>query len=234
VAEINQDGTADGSTDNTELFSNLGLTVGSNLTIETVSPVRKYQVQLLGYAENRSIFVSSPTRDGREVLLDKNCAVAVRLLVGKKVCAFEAQVIYRSIHPYTYYHLSYPDEVEALQVRNSERVNTLINADVDSDFDIVGEWPKPGYINNLSKTGARMTSPYSLGEKGHELLVSFELSVSGMEKRICLSSIIRNIELNSDAEVGDEGRYVVGIEFIDLSDEQRLTLSTYILEHDRR
>jgi c-di-GMP-binding flagellar brake protein YcgR len=150
------------------------------------------------------------------------------------VVAFETKVAYRSIQPYSYYHLVYPDNITALQIRNSERVTTHIAAQVDSDFDIVGEWPKPAYIDNLSKTGARMSSPQSLGEKGHELLVSFEVSASGVTKEICLPSIIRNIELNTDEKVGEEGRYIVGIQFVNLTDEQILTLSSYIYENERR
>jgi len=211
----------------------LGIAIGTTFTIETVSPVRKYPVHLLGYSENRSLFISTPLREGKEVLLDKDCVLTVRLLVGKSVCAFQTKVLYRSIQPYTYYHLAYPDEIEALQVRNSERVDTKISADIDSDFDIVGEWPKPALINNLSKTGAKMTSPFSLGDKGHELLVAFQLFVSGMDKRVCLPSLIRNIEVNADIEAGHDGRYIVGVEFVNLTDEQRLTLSTYIYENNR-
>ena len=215
-------------------FANLGLSIGAAVTLETISPARKYQVNLIGFVENRSILISSPLREGKEVLLDKDSTVAVRLLVGKQVCAFETHVAYRSIQPYSYYHLVYPEEITALQIRNSERVTTNIEAEIDSDFDIFGEWPKPAYIDNLSKTGARMSSPQSLGEKGHELLVSFELSASGVTKRICLPSIIRNIELNTDEEVGEEGRYIVGIQFVNLTDEYVLTLSSYIYENERR
>lgn len=228
------DSSQDVVVDEPESLADLGLTIGSLLTIETVSPVRKYQVHLLGYTEHRSILISTPLREGKEVLLDKDGTLAVRLLIGTSVCAFSSKVIYRSIQPYTYYHLAYPEAIEVLQVRNSERVDTLISADIDSDFDIVGEWPKPATINNLSKTGARMTSPFSLGEKGHELLVVFELSVSGMEKQLVLPGLIRNIELNSEQKVGSEGRYIVGLEFIRLNDEQRLTLSSYIYENDRK
>jgi c-di-GMP-binding flagellar brake protein YcgR len=134
----------------TESFSDLSLTIGASLTVETISPVRKYSVHLLGYAENRSLFISTPLRDGKEVLIDKGCVVAVRLLVGKNVCAFESKVLYRSLQPYTYYHLAYPQEITVLQVRNSERVAILIETDVDSDFDIVGDWPRTATINNFS------------------------------------------------------------------------------------
>ena len=214
----------------TESFSDLSLTIGASLTIETISPVRKYPVQLLGYAENRSLLISSPLREGKEVLLDKDCVVAVRLLVGKNVCAFESKVLYRSIQPYTYYHLAYPKDITVLQVRNSERVDTLIETDVDSDFDIVGNWPRAAKINNLSKTGARMISATHLGEKGQEILLQFEVTVSGINKRVCLPSIIRNVENN---ESGEDEKFTVGVQFLELTDEETLTLSTYIYENEK-
>ena len=214
----------------TESFSDLNLTVGASLTIETISPVRKYHVQLLGYAENRSLLISSPLRDGKEVLLEKDCVVAVRLLVGKNVCAFETKVLYRSIQPYSYYHLAYPEDITVLQVRNSERVDTLIETDVDSDFDIVGDWPRAAKINNLSKTGARMISSTHLGEKGQEILLQFEVTVSGINKRVCLPSIIRNVENN---ELEENEKFTVGVQFLELTDEETLTLSTYIYENEK-
>ena len=218
----------------TEAFSDLSLTIGAGLTIETFSPVRKYPVQLLGYAENRSLLISTPLREGKEVLLDKDCVVAVRLLVGKNVCAFETKVLYRSIQPYTYYHLAYPENITVLQVRNSERVDTLIETDVDSDFDIVGDWPRSATINNLSKTGARMVSPTRLGEKGQEILLQFEVVVSGINKRVCLPSIIRNVENASvDGDETEGSLYTVGVQFLELTDEETLTLSTYIYENEK-
>ena len=213
-----------------ESFAGLSLTIGTTLTIETVSPVRKYRVHLIGFSKHRSLLISSPLREGKEVLLEKDNSLAIRMLVGKKVCAFETKVIYRSIQPYTYYHLAYPEEITALQVRNSERVDTLIEADIDSDFDIVGEWPRTAQINNLSKTGARMISEGRLGEKGQEVLLQFGVTVSGIQKRICLPSIIRNVE-KVDNDEGEQ--FVVGVQFLDLTDEETLTLSTYIYEHER-
>lgn len=219
----------------TELqFAALGLPIGQILTIETLSPVRKYVVRLLGFSEGKSLLVSAPYREGKEVLLEKHSMLAVRLLEGKKICAFEARVIYRSIQPYTYYHLSYPVQVETLQVRDSERVDTQIEAVVDSDFDIVGEWPKPAQINNMSKTGARMMSDQFLGTYGHELLVDFDLRVSGMNKRVCLSSIVRNIEKDPRVPGDDASRYIIGVQFLDMTDDVRMSLANYIYEHDQR
>lgn len=226
----NDTGNTDGS-DNSVQFAELGLAVGSTLSIETISPVRKYAVRLLGYAEGRSLLISAPLRDGREVLLEKDASLTVRLLEGRKVCAFETRVIYRSVQPYTYYHLAYPDQIESMQIRDSERIDTVVDTLVDSDFDIVGEWPKQAKINNLSKTGARVVSSNFLGELGHELIVEFDLDVSGMNKCICLTGIVRNAE--HKAATDDRNRYVVGIQFVDLTDEARLTLANFIYEHGK-
>lgn len=225
--------------DVSESFADLGLTIGCYLTIETIASARKYQVQLIGFFDKRSILISPPLREGREVLLEKNTGLAIRLLEGKKVCAFETKVIYRSSHPYTYYHLQFPEFVNTRQIRNSERVATKIDVAVDSDFDIVGDWPKHAFITNLSKTGARMTSQVSLGEKGHELVLMFELHVSGMHKQLRIPCLIRNIQLSSNSQIAEEnndvqGNYVIGIEFLDMNDEHRLSLSSYIYEHEHK
>lgn len=217
-----------------ESFADLGLTIGSHFTIETVSSARKYQVQLIGFWDKRSILISPPLRDGREVLLDKDTIIAIRLLEGRKVCAFETKIIYRSSHPYTYYHLQFPESVNTRQVRNSERVDTSIHAKVDSDFDILGDWPKAAIINNLSKTGARMTSPHSLGEKGHELVLIFELDVSDMKKELRIPCLIRNIQLDASSQNEEQGQYIIGTQFLEMNDEHRLLLSSYIYEHEHK
>ena len=45
---------------------------------------------------------------------------------------------------------------------------------------------------------------------------------------------IRNIEFNASSQNEHQGHYVVGAQFIDMTDEMRLGLSSYIYEHDRK
>lgn len=224
----------DSSLDISESFTDLGLTIGCHFTIETIASARKYQVQLIGYLDKRSILITPPLREGREVLLENNTGLAIRLLEGKKVCAFETKIIYRSSHPYTHYHLQFPESVNTRQIRNSERIDIHLNTSVDSDFDIVGHWPKAATITNLSKSGARMVSPHSLGEKGHELVLTFDIFVSGLHKKLHITCLIRNIEFSASSQNENQGHYIIGAEFIDMSDEAHLSLSSYIYEHDRK
>lgn len=213
-------------------FQSLGVPIGTVMTLETRAPTRKLQVHLMGYEPGKSLLVSAPKRDGKEAILERNAPVVLRLLDGKKVCAFESKVLYRSVHPYSYYHLAYPSEIESLQVRSSERVNTLINGDIDSDFNIVGDWPKYAQITNLSRTGGRLTSHEALGEYGHELILRFELEVAGMLKEIAIAGHVRNIDQEDD-QFG-QTKHIVGVQFSGMSDEMRLALANYIYEHDSR
>ncbi len=213
-------------------FAQLALPVGAPLMLETLSPVRKMAVRLIGYVAGRSILVSAPVRDGKETYLEKGSQLVVRLLEGKQVCAFETHVLYRSIQPYSYYHLAYPEEIELQQVRSAERISTLIDARIDSDFNIIGDWPKRARINNLSRTGARMVAEESLGQFGHELLIEFDIEVSGLFKQVSLAGIVRNIERERNDQ--DQIHYVVGVQFLEMSDEARLALANFIYEHNAK
>src|SRR5690606_8942875 len=101
--------------------------------------------------------------------------------------------VYRSVHPYVYYHLAWPEEVAARQIRDSERIDTEFEVMVDNDFDVVGDWPKPALLNNLSKSGARVLSTTPLGSAGHELVIKCTLTMSDVRKDLALTAIIRNV-----------------------------------------
>ena len=210
-------------------FESLGVSVGTPLTIETVSANRRVSVKVLGYAAGKSLLVSAPLKEGKEQLLEVGEVVAVRLLIKKQICAFETRVKYRSLQPYSYYHLEYPTELVSLQVRSSERVSVNIPVLINSDFDIgMGEWPKQALITDLSKTGAAITSDSSFGESGHEVIVKLDVEVSGLKRTLSLNSIIRNKETtNSESQ-----QFSFGVQFVDLKDEDILSLTGFIYEND--
>lgn len=208
---------------------NVSLPVGLSLMLESISPARKMPVRLLGFVEGKSILVSAPLREGKEIYLEKGSAVIVRFMDGRKACAFESHVVYRAVQPFSYYHLAFPHEIESTLIRNAERIDTQLDAWVDSDFIVVDDWPKPASITNLSCSGARIEAPELLGQAGHELIVDFRLEVSGITKRVHVAGVIRNCEtLHRDAQ---SSQYAMGLEFRDLNDETRLSLANYIHEH---
>ncbi len=210
-------------------FADLGAHVGAVLTIQTLSSARKLPVKLIGYIVNKSLLISSPLRDGKEILLERGDALAVRLLVRNRVGAFNSKVLYRSIQPYSYYHLEYPQELEVLEVRSSERIDLAMPIMVDSEFDMgLGEWPQNAELTNLSKTGGAIVAKKTLGDIGHEVVLKFTLLISGMECQLSIPSIIRNREVVNDKEKGKF--FKLGVQFTQLSNEDKLVLASYVYE----
>jgi len=209
-------------------FESIGLPVGSALVIERVDSGKKYPVQLLGFRRQRSLMVSPPqTKNGAEILLDNGEALNVRFINGKTIGAFECQVVYRCYQPFSYIHLSYPEQIESVDIRNAERVSADIEASVDSDFVMVGEWPKKVVLRNLSESGLCFVSDEFLGLIGHELNFSVGLTVNDVEKTLCLPGVIRNIEHH--ALPNGRKDYQVGVQFLALNDNDRLVLSSFVL-----
>ncbi len=208
-------------------FEQLGVPVGAQMTLETLSPPRRLAVKVIGYAPGKSIMISPPMRDNKEILLEVGEVLAVRLLMRKSICAFESRIKYRSLQPFTYYHLEYPSALESLQVRTAERLDVNLPVLIGSEFDIgMGEWPKKAVITNLSKTGAALSCVDSFGEKGHEIIVNLDIQVSGLNRTLSLNGLIRNKErVNTDEEL-----YSFGVEFTDLLDEDTLSLAGFIYE----
>jgi c-di-GMP-binding flagellar brake protein YcgR len=227
-ADANKGGSA-------QSLARLGLQIGTAMSIETVSPGRKCNVRLIGFVEGKSILVSSPTRDGKDVLLEKDNPMVVRLLEGKQICAFETKVLYRSVHPYVYYHLAWPEQVAARQIRDSERIDTEFAVMIDNEFDVVGDWPKPALLNNLSKSGARILATSALGSAGHEVVIKCTLTMSEVRKDLALTAIIRNVsELSRQDASGRTLTYhVYGVQFLNVDGDTRLALANYIYENSR-
>ena len=220
---------ANGQNQETPLkFKDLGIGVGSVLSAQTLSSARKLTVKLIGYTVNKSLLVTAPLREGKEVLLERGEVLMVRLLFRNRVCAFESKVLYRSIQPYTYYHLEYPQTLESLEVRSSERIDLAMDIEVDSEFDMgLGDWPQPAKLTNLSKTGGALISRKSLGDIGHEVVLKFTLDISGMQCPLSLASIIRNKEVIND----EKGKFFQhGVQFVHLSVEDKLALASYVYE----
>ncbi|MFD2230486.1 flagellar brake protein [Alkalimarinus sediminis] len=217
------------SKDSQRRFEALGVSIGSSLTIETMSPNRRMTVKVMGYVVGKSVLVTPPMKDGKEQLLEIGESVAVRMLIRKQICAFETRVKYRSLQPYSYYHLEYPTELVSLQVRSSERVDVNLPVLINSDFDIgMGDWPKHGVITNMSKTGAAITSTSSFGEKGHEVIVVLDIEVSGLKRSLALNAVIRNKEIID----GGSDSFSFGVQFVDLKDEDTLSLTGFIYENE--
>ncbi|WP_369602359.1 flagellar brake protein [Hahella sp. SMD15-11] len=209
-------------------FDRLGMKTGDVLHLESIDTKTRFTVKLIGYVPGGSILVLPPVIKGKQVLLRKDKIYNVRAAVGGKVCAFRTQVLFTHMQPYAYSHLQYPEEMQALQVRESERVDVRIEASVTSEFDTgTGEWPRDALMVDLSKSGCGLRTRLPIGVPGHEVVVHFIVTVAGVSKQLHLKSVIRN-----RIPLDEEGphRFFYGLQFAQLSEAARLVLNGFIFE----
>lgn len=212
-------------------FESLRLDVGSTLMMERIDARRKFPVQLLGYRKSRSLMVTAPRHRGGELHIESGESLRLRFLTGKTAGALETHVLYRCYQPFSYLHLAYPLRVECVDIRDAERVAADLIAEVDSDFVLVGDWPKRIDVIDVSESGLRFHSNDFLGLVGHELNFSLELRVSGVRKSLRLPGVIRNIEHLEHADAKRD--YQVGVQFTEVDQEQQFVLSSFVLAQGR-
>jgi c-di-GMP-binding flagellar brake protein YcgR len=213
-------------------FADLGLMIGEQITLETISPKRKLGVKLMGFAQGKSILITAPTREGKEILLEKDEQVAVRAMTSNQAFAFESRVLYRAIAPYSYYHLTYPSDLILVEIRRSSRLFVDIPAIITSDFAMgLGDWPKAATVQDISENGAALITRQILGDIGHEIIIGIGIQVSDISRSLAIEGVIRN-RVVVDKPSGTQ--FMFGVEFVDVREESRLALNSFLYELEHR
>lgn len=213
-------------------FADLGLVIGEQFTIETISPKRKLAIKLIGFVPGKSILITAPTREGKEVLLERDEQIAVRAMTNNQAFAFECRVLYRTLQPYSYYHLTYPSDLIRVEVRRSSRLHVDIPAIITSDFDFgMGGWPKAAMVQDISENGAALITRQILGDIGHEIVIGVGIQIADLSKNLSIEGVIRNrVVVNKVSG----SQYLFGIEFVGVSEESRMALNGFLYELEHR
>lgn len=212
---------------------NLNLKVGSILQLQRTASAdtERYSVALIGYLPGKSLLVTSPMRAGKVLFMKEGHRFAVRLLRGNHVHGFISTVIMTAVKPYPHLHLSYPDKIESITVRNARRVDTNISGlvhncrDPDSD-----EYWQPVLMKDLSMTGARLESIDPLGKPAEQVEISFQMKVCGAEEKLKLKADICSRKLKGDPNDPEDSRYATGVRFIELDRPKEIMLNSFVLE----
>ncbi len=211
----------------------LNLHVGNTLQLQRVSPefTDRYTVTLIGYFEGRGLIVTTPLVHEKVQFIKEGMRFAVRILHGSKVMGFISVVTHSATKPYPHLHLSYPEDIESLAVRNAERINTNLPAMVRNtqDADDEDSW-QPALVKDLSMTGARLESLEPLGKRGDRLVLKFEVDVCGEKEQITVLTDICNRSLVSHLGDPDDSRYCCGISFQQVNRFQEVMLNNCVLK----
>ncbi|SDT00756.1 c-di-GMP-binding flagellar brake protein YcgR, contains PilZNR and PilZ domains [Halopseudomonas litoralis] len=202
-------------------LSQLSLAPGDMLQLQVLSPnhSERYQVRVIGFHAPISLLVTAPTLNGRLVFIKEGQRFLARGFIGKDAVAYNTRVLKSSLAPFAYLHLAWPDEVQTMRIRSSSRVS------VDLVCMVTGEQGQSAArIADLSPGGARVVSTVPFAASGDELKLAFRINPGGVEVYLNVAALVRAVSQDGD-------QVITGVEFIRLSEADRLYLTNMVYQN---
>lgn len=187
----------------------------------------RYVVRLIGIMKPKSVLVTAPMLDGKLIFVREGQPFQIRAFSGLNVCAFKASVLKANSMPFPYLHLSYPDVVEAMQIRRAMRANVQIIASVHRGEN--SQKLAAGRIIDLSVGGARLVTQQEFARQGEVVLLVFKVKLDSYEEYVQAPAVLRSVR----QEAGEDGQpmLVNGLQFVDLSNPHRWALMALVYQH---
>lgn len=200
--------------------------IGDTLWLQLADDAaQRYAVNLVGCLPNRSILVTAPQKDGKQLFMREGQAFVVRALTGRRAYAFAAQLLKYQQTPFIYLHLSLPREVRSTVIRQAMRVPVGAEGYLVVD----GANPLAASVIDLSLTGASLVATSLSGkvaaQKGVIGKLRFVASVADQQLTLDLPVTLRTAEALGEADF-----HQYGVEFSNLTVRDKLVLSAYVYQ----
>ncbi len=212
--------------------SDLKLQVGELLQLQPRdgSDDRRMQVQLIGYVPGTSLLVTTPRVGNKVMIMREGQPFVVRMMVGNRIVGFATTITRSCARPFPYLHLAYPDEMQQITVRNSQRVRIKLFASLkNSNPDFQFKKPHPATVIDLSTSGSLVVSGEQLGDLGDKVTLNCAVKVGTAEKLLSLPAIIRNVHTEHSDEHGEDS-FHHGLEFKPAGQQDTFALHGYVYE----
>lgn len=212
-------------TESVQPLEQFRLGIGETLQLQASSrpTEQRYYVRLIGYLKGKGLVVTTPTQDGKYLLMREGQSFVVRMFSGKSAYAFSSSIIKSTNVPYPHLHLSYPPEVRGLIVRGAVRAPVRL---ISSVQDSVGA-THSSVLGNLSTGGCSLLARKRLAPVGANLKLKFRLTACDTEYLLNVEGTVRNLR-DEPAEEDPELCKLHGIQFDKLSPEHRLVLTAFV------
>ena len=191
---------------------------------------RRLSVRIIGYMTGVSLLVTTPRVKDKVMIIREGQPFVARMMAGNQIVGFATTVMRTCSRPFPYLHLSYPEEMEQITVRKAQRVRVKLFAALkNANPEFQPEKPQSATVVDISTSGAQVIAKELLGEVGDTVTLSCAVKIGGVEKLLSIPSIIRSVQLEHNAELGQESHFH-GLEF-NLHDKQDLfALHGYVYE----
>jgi hypothetical protein len=210
-------------------FADLQLSVGDRLQLQMPKQAAgdRCIVRLIGYVEGLSVLVTPPYLNGSRVALFEGEEIVVRAFTRRNAFGFSAGLEKVIKHPFDYLHLSFPQTVQAVQVRKAVRVRTAIIASVAVPDR--GALPVPAIIADVSSSGALVDAGVAVGEIGEALRIVFRVRLHDVDSDLTVHAVIRN-RYAEYAPSGGVEAFHHGVEFAGLGSTDSMILESLIYQ----
>ncbi|TAJ55696.1 MAG: flagellar brake protein [Nevskiaceae bacterium] len=170
----------------------LDLAIGSALQLQSaVGGPTRYQVRLIGLCPGRSLLVTAPEQEGRPVAFMQDEPLVARTFVGTNAVGFKTSLLKYATQPYRYLHLTYPTEVQNVQVRGAPRLALRLPVRLFP----TGGGELQGALGDLGSRGAMVEIEGEALRPGQTLRLCFVLDFPDLDAQTLeLTAVIRNAD----------------------------------------
>lgn len=206
-------------------FADMRVKVGDRAQLEPPPQMNagRVTVKVVGWVEGHSLIVTAPrARTGRLVLQAGEHAL-LRVFTGTSAFAFKSTVLKTSRPPFEYLHLSFPDNIERLEVRSSPRFRVDLPAAITPAG---GATKAEGTIRNLSTTGALLEAADPIGNVGEEIRIEFKFRLHGVPTELKLGATIRTTKSADDLTGTPQHQH--GVSFNEMPPSDLMILSALV------
>jgi len=202
--------------------------VGSSVFLSTVEGDERsvYEARVLGYADRQSLMITLPKQNNTPLLVADGDRFIVRYVENENAYAFETQVLQCCEKPFGYLHLSYPEGVQGVMLRRSQRVK--LNEKQRPSIRLSMHDGKNSIsvsMADISLAGAQLTSPSRLGSINDQFTIDMHLGQS--DTPVSLPCVIRYVrsEINNDQDI-----FHHGVEFHEMDAQAQTFINRFIAE----
>ncbi|CAL63490.1 Conserved hypothetical protein [Herminiimonas arsenicoxydans] len=208
-------------------FDAMNLQAGTKLQFITYRSLAKVQYisTLIGWDVGEYMLVKLPRENGTALNFFDGEKVSVRVFSGTAICTFDTSVIKVIHHPLYCLCLTFPVAIQMKRLRREMRIKVALEATVVSAAAPVESHQVA--LDNLSATGALISTTIPIGEVDEVVTVSFVLpSYDGEESALIkMKAKIRNMVEELSA---DQRSYMVGTEFVEMDTTDQLMVRNYV------
>ncbi|WP_101759953.1 flagellar brake protein [Oceanicoccus sp. KOV_DT_Chl] len=211
-------------------FEDLKLMPGASVQLVVVgNDQQNYSLDTvyIGSLALHSLLVAMPSPH-LEVQWRSGMRLAMTVIMPTGVATLSSRIDAIGERPYSYIHLSYPQEVVFREVRGAARVKVELPAKVakvDEGDDSSGFQSR---VLDISVSGLKLATDTNIGRVGDELTIHITMYFAGIERELSLPAVIRARLANANNEDQTYAN-VYGVQFLPLPDEQRILLHAFVL-----